>query len=54
VGYVKVQEGAHQRKDFQPLVKIRELDRESFGHTAEDGRINVVWSIRSTKDKNAV
>ncbi len=44
----------HQGEDLLPLLYIRKAYGEALRHTAENRRINVVWAVRSSKDKYPV
>lgn len=44
----------YETENFCPLFDIRKADSEAFGHTAQDGGVDVVWSVGGTKNKNSV
>jgi hypothetical protein len=43
----------HEIEDFQALIDIGQADGEAFGHTAQDGGVNVVRAVRGAKYEDA-
>ena len=47
-------EWTHKSKDLLPLVNVGEANAETFGHAAENGRVDVVWPVRRAEHHDPV